>query len=135
LCIKRRAKTNKSKVELKKIWIEGIETAGLVHTLAQGFRKMGYDVVTFADKNPFYNYTYTIDKYDFINNLKSNKLLNYPLLTRLGLIYINKFAPHKRIHFFKRIQLKLLSKVDFYIPVFETHFLKETDFKENGKQK
>ncbi len=120
---------------MKKIWIEGIETAGLVHTLAQGFSKQGYKVITFADKNPFYNYTYSIDKYNFINDLKSTKLLNYPVLTRLGLIYINKFAPHKRTQFFKRIQLKLLTRVDFYIPIFETHFLKEIDFKEIVKHK
>ncbi len=120
---------------MKKIWIEGIETAGLIHTLSKGFSSLGYEVLTFADKNPFYNYSYTLDKYNFIEDLKSSNLLSYPLLTRLNLVFINKFAPNKRIRFFKRLQLRLLKKIDFYIPVFDTHFLKENDFKEIVKYK
>lgn len=122
---------------MKTIWIEGIETAGLIHDLAKGFREKGYRVITFADKNPFYSYTYDIDKFDFINGLKKNGLIRYPLLTKLKTVWINKFKPAARTDFFRRLQLAIFKReVDFFIPVFQSHFISEPYFsqlKENEK--
>lgn len=124
---------------MKTIWIEGIETAGLINDLAKGFRDKGYRVITFADKNPFYPYTYDIDKFDFINGLKKNELINYPLITKLKTIWINKFKPTKRINYFRQLQLKIFKReVDFFIPIFQSHFISENDFRqinENEKTK
>lgn len=121
---------------MKTIWIEGLEIAGLVHDLEKGFKNAGYNVITFAEKNKFYNYTYDIDKYNFLNDLIKLKLLRYPFLTRLALIFINKFKPELRDKFFKKLQLNIIIRqVDFYLPIYDTHFIKEEDFEiisENG---
>lgn len=114
---------------MKTIWIEGLEIAGLIHDLKKGFKNAGYNVITFVEKNKFYNYTYDIDKYNFLNDLIKLKLLRFPFLTRLALIFINKFKPELRDKFFKKLQLNILIKqIDFYLPVYDTHFIKEEDF-------
>lgn len=119
---------------MKTVWIEGIETAGLIHDLAKGFREKGYRVITFADKNPFYTYTYTIDKFDFINGLLKQGLIRFPFWTRLKTIGINTLMPKARTRFFRRLQLGIFKReVDFFIPVYQSHFVSESDFSEITK--
>ncbi|MCA0431128.1 MAG: glycosyltransferase [Bacteroidetes bacterium] len=120
---------------MKTIWIEGPETAGLIHTLSNGFKDKGYNVITFADKNPFYDYKYNLNQNSFIADLISNRLINYPKVTNAVIILINKFFPNKRKKFLKKIQLKILRKVDFYIPIYSTFFINEKDFESIVKYK
>ncbi|MDX2171903.1 MAG: hypothetical protein SFY56_02210 [Bacteroidota bacterium] len=119
---------------MKTIWIEGYETAGLIHDLKEGFKNAGYNVITFAEENKFYNYTYDINKYNFVNDLIKLKLLRFAFLTRLVLIFINKFKPEFRYKFLRKLQINILiKKVDFYLPIYDTHFIKVEDFERISK--
>lgn len=121
---------------MKTIWIEGIEISGLLNNLAIGFRDKGYRVITCVDNYSKGNYVYDVNKYRFIRDLIDLKLLKYPFINKAIIIFINKFLPKKRSNYLRKTQLKLFKKeVDFYLPVYNCQFIKESDFKEIANNK
>jgi hypothetical protein len=124
---------------VKTIWIEGIEISGLINNLAIGFKEKGYRVYTCVDNYSKDNYVYDINKYRFVRDLIDLKLLRYPKISKIAIIFINKYLPKLRSKFLRKIQLKLFEKqVDYYLPVYTSQFIRETDFykiKNNKKTK
>lgn len=115
---------------MKTVWIEGTETAGLINDLTIGFKDAGLRVVSFAEENRFYSYKYSVGKYSFIRDLKKIGLLKYPFLTSICFILISKCFSRKRTTFLKWIQTKVLKReVDFFISVYNLHFLAYSDLR------